>query len=151
MLCPSVLVKSMKKSKPKTLRWYEWLPRFRACIPPSKSKYYLKPSFEGGKKWWGRKWSKSRSSPRRFVDNTRCGRGEKVTLSKIEWFTRTTNKRFIQLKSCGPQSLALITDQGKYLESLCLGWVLPIFTCQLLQKPVQKTSSQTYKKNNIVQ
>ena len=76
-----------EQSKDVEVIWYEWavvIGQPDLELRP-KPKYYLNPSFEGGEK----EWSKSRSSLRRFVNNTRCGRGEKVTLELENFFVKS--------------------------------------------------------------
>ena len=51
--------------------------------------------------------------------------------------------RYIQLKSCGPQSVSLIIDQGKYLESLCLRWWTTLSRPPSLTSPLLSWSVTT--------
>ena len=51
--------------------------------------------------------------------------------------------RYIQFKSCGPQSVSLIIDQGKYLESLCLRWWTTLSRPPSLTSPLLSWSVTT--------
>ena len=65
---------------------------------------------------------KKRSTKAKLVG---CGWRKEVEFIHIVFIVAVyyiLQTRYIQLKTCGPQSVSLIIDQGKYLESLCLRW-----------------------------
>ena len=120
MLCPAFPLKNVKNSSSKIFRWAN-------LSTESHAKIYIFFNFQnsllqGHRGEFRGVLRKKRSTKAKLVG---CGWRKEVEFINLIFIVAADyilQTRYIQLKSCGPQSVSLIIDQGKYLESLCLRW-----------------------------